>query len=248
MSKQNRRKKRSKPGQRRSKSHSQSHSQKTSSFFFPVNSPGFSTEEISQRERIEKLKQQAAELAGGEMTFWENEAMPLDVQEQFWQNVLSFETGAGDAASSYVPVEVLKDDGVEFPPADELDDEALTRKLWEVIHAMARQRWYLFHTDHLSDRELYVKLVEDLLAEETVRAFPEAGLVIDAMGSYGPEEIAIVLTYYSDEKARRDWTKSFPEDEIPEAEDPPYDRDRRLPYLTDDGWSPPSGEEAELVM
>jgi len=200
---------------------------------------GILTDEESQRQRIEKLKREAAELAGGEMISWESEALSLDLREQFWRNVVSFESGAGDDESYFVPIELLKDAGVEFPPAEELGDEALTRKLWEVIRAMARRRWYLVHTDHLSDRKLYGLLVEDLLAEETLSAPPEANLILDVLGGCSPEDIATALKYYYDENERRDWVKSFPEDKIPEAEDLPYDRDRHLPH----GWGPPAGSE-----
>jgi len=58
--------------------------------------------EEPQRQRIEKLKQEAAELAGGEMISWEDETLPLDFQEQFWRSVVSFERGAGDDESYFV--------------------------------------------------------------------------------------------------------------------------------------------------
>ena len=44
-------------------------------------------------------------------------------------------------------------------------DEQLTARLWEVIHALARQAVYLHSTDHLSDRQLYKQLTEDALHE-----------------------------------------------------------------------------------
>ncbi len=41
--------------------------------------------------------------------------------------------------------------------------------------------------------------------------------------------IEIGLKYYDDEEERVRWRESFPDDPIPEHEDPPYDRDRHLP-------------------
>lgn len=200
-------------------------------------------DEDSQRQRIEKLKQEVAELAGGEMISWVNETVPLDLQEQFWRNVLSFEKSAGEDRSYFVPIEALREDGVEFPSASELDDEAVVEKLWTVIRAMARRHWYLVHTDHLSDRELYTVLTEDILAEETMDALPEANLILDVLGSCSPEDIEIALKYYYDEDERRHWAESFPEDEVPEAETLPYDRDRHLPHA----WGPPAGSEGFVM-
>lgn len=200
-------------------------------------------DEEPQRQRIEKLKQEVAEIAGGEMISWVNEAVPLDAQEQFWSQVLTFEKSVGEDESYFVPLEALKEDGVEFPGAGDLDDEAVAQKLWEVIRAMARHHWYLVHTDHLSDRELYTVLVEDILAEETVNALPESNLILDVLGGCSPEDIEIALRYYYDEEERRHWAESFPEDEIPEAEGLPYDRDRHLPHA----WGPPAGTEGFVM-
>ena len=47
--------------------------------------------------------------------------------------------------------------------------------------------------------------------------------------SDGDEDVQIGLKYYDDEEERFHWHKSFPEDTIPDHEDPPYDRDRHLP-------------------
>jgi len=233
------------PHPKRSKKRSRKHRKDRSRRTPPISRAAAAAlaDEEPQRQRIEKLKQEVAELAGGEMISWVNETVPLDLQEQFWRNVLSFEKNAGDDGSRFVPIEALKEDGVEFPPAGELDDEALAQKLWEVIRAMARRHWYLVHTDHLSDRELYTVLVEDILAEETVKALPESSLILDVLGGCSPEDIETALRYYYDEDERRHWAESFPEDEIPEAENLPYERDRHLPHA----WGPPAGSEGFVM-
>jgi hypothetical protein len=49
---------------------------------------------------------------------------------------------------------------------------------------------------------------------------------IDVVGYDEPE---VYLKYYADEKTRESWRTDFPGDPIPAREDPPYDRDSRLP-------------------
>ena len=52
---------------------------------------------------------------------------------------------------------------------------------------------------------------------------------IDLVGSGSEEDIANYLRYYADESTRRDWAREFPDLVLPPHEQPPYDRDRRLP-------------------
>ena len=78
---------------------------------------------------------------------------------------------------------LLENSGLDIPPPDQLDDDAVTIKLKEIVERMALGA-YLLHTDHLTDRELYVYLFADGLREEAV-LFPEAELrrMIDLTGS-----------------------------------------------------------------
>lgn len=52
---------------------------------------------------------------------------------------------------------------------------------------------------------------------------------LDILGSGSEEDVQIGLKYYDDEDERAHWHGSFPDDAIPDHEDPPYDRDRHLP-------------------
>src|SRR5688500_18329469 len=106
--------------------------------------------DIDQEIRINELRETAREAAGGEMTEWENPDCPPDLAEAFWSNVLAFESA--EKTCHFIQLEEL---GVELPPAEDLTDEELTKKLWEVIHALARMNVFLSQTDHWSDRELY---------------------------------------------------------------------------------------------
>lgn len=184
-------------------------------------------EKVDRRIRIERLKQEAEEISGGEMLVSggdEDEDSP--VAEEFWERVLEFEK-----APSGTRFAQLEEAGVALPPPESLHDAKLRGKLWEVIRKLAELRVFLYHTDHLSDRELYALLWDDLLREETVimPPNPDSACHLDIIGSGSEEDVQIGLKYYDDEKERAYWHESFPEDLIPDHEDPPYDRDRHLP-------------------
>jgi hypothetical protein len=55
----------------------------------------------------------------------------------------------------------------------------------------------------------------------------------DLVGSGSEEDTRLYLKYYADEEDRRRWLERWPSDRVPEHEDPPYDRDRRLPQSED---------------
>ncbi len=184
-------------------------------------------------DRIRELEERAADLTGGQMTSWASEDAPPEVLEKFWENVVAFEE------SGWVePFDVLVQGGIELPSPGDLDGEALRAKLWELIRVMALLHMYLEQTDHLSDRELYTVLWEEHLHEEAVLPMGEPGgnYIIDMLGSGSEEDIHIHLLHYADEEYRRHWAQDWPDDEIPDHEDPPYDRDRQLPRPD---WRPP---------
>ncbi len=128
------------------------------------------------------------------------------------------------------PLDVLRSKGMAIPDDGQLDDAALHKKLWEIIHAMAALGLYLDSTDHLSDRELYRYLVTDALREETVLSEPGSGGFwnISPIGGCSEEDNQVYLRYYADDATRKDWVKEFGES-IPPKEKLPFDRDRRLP-------------------
>jgi hypothetical protein len=174
-------------------------------------------------ELIERLKAQAASAAGGRMVAYESDRLPPDVQEQFWRNVVDFETA--DCTDLTKELNAI---GVDLPEPDDLDDVALHQALWNVIDALARLRVFLDWTNHLSDRELYTKLVRELLPEEmpALDVDESSAWHIDVLGYDKPE---LYLKYYADEETRESWRTDFPDDPIPAREEPPYDRDSHLP-------------------
>jgi hypothetical protein len=184
-------------------------------------------EKADRRIRIARLKNEAEEITGGEMVVSGgagDEDSPL--AEEFWERVLEFEKAPRGTRFAQ-----LEEAGVALPPPDSLTDAGLDEKLWEVIGKLAELRVFLYHTDHLSDRELYVRLWDKLLREETtiMPPDPDSACHLDIIGSGSAEDIQIGLKHCDDEESRAHWRESFPEDLIPDHEAPPYDRDRHLP-------------------
>jgi hypothetical protein len=130
------------------------------------------------------LQRRAEEFVDGELSFFESEDMPTDLQEQFWERVTAFEEA--EWSTSF---EQLVQGGLELPAPEALDDTQLTAKLWEVIRALAMLRMFLYSTDHLSDRELYEALWHEVLREENpiMPLNENSACHIDLVGS-GSEE------------------------------------------------------------
>src|SRR5215470_15730299 len=180
-------------------------------------------DEPSQEERINKLRAELEKLGGNTSTL---ESMPADMEEEFLRHVLEYET-----AEQISLLRLLENSGLEVPPPESLDDDALKVKLKELIDRMASVGSYLLHTNHLSDRDLYDYLYHDALREETV-LFPENpsyAYMIDITGSGSDEDNQIYLKYYADEEHRRQWAHDWPDDTLPEHEDLPFNRDQFLP-------------------
>jgi hypothetical protein len=183
-------------------------------------------ESIDREIRINELRCKAEELAGGNMLAYESDETPPEIAEGFWSNVVGYET-----APDTTQHEMLRSEGVELPPPESLNDADLTEKLWEVIHSLAARNTYLHNTDHLSDRELYTVLVNELF-HEVGKEFPAGSgwnHHFDILGGCSDEDIELGHRYYSDDEERARWMESFPDYKMPPKEKPPFDRDRLLP-------------------
>lgn len=180
-------------------------------------------DESDQEQRIAKLRQELEKLGGSSVSL---ESMPADMEEEFLRQVLEYES-----AEPISLFRLLENSGLEIPAPDQLDDTALTARLKEIVERMASMGAYLLHTNHLTDRELYHYLYTDGLREEAV-LFPENpsyAYMIDLTGSGSEEDNQVYLKFYADEEHRQQWSRDWPDDSIPEHEDPPFDRDRFLP-------------------
>ena len=180
-------------------------------------------DEPNQEQRIAKLREEIKKLGGSEMSL---DHLPADMEEEFLRHVLEYES-----AEQISLFRLLENSGLELRSPDELNDENLSSRLKETIEQMASLGAYLLHTNHLNDRELYEYLYNEGLREEAV-LFPENpsyAYMIDLTGSGSEEDNQIYLKYYADEKHREQWALDWPDDVIPEHEDPPFDRDQYLP-------------------
>jgi hypothetical protein len=180
-------------------------------------------DEPDQEQRIAKLRQELEKLGGSPVSL---ESMPADMEEEFLRQVLEYES-----AEQISLFRLLENSGVEIPAPDQLDDTTLAGKLKEIVERMASLGAYLLHTNHLSDRELYNYLYADGLREEAV-LFPENpsyAYMIDLTGSGSETDNQTYLKFYADEEHRRQWANDWPDDAIPDHEEPPFDRDRFLP-------------------
>jgi len=192
-----------------------------------------------REKRIEALKRRAEELGGGEMVAGTEESTPPEVEEGFWKHVVEFEE-----APWTTDFERLEKAGVALPAPEALHDEELSAKLWEVINKLAQMRIFLEETDHLSDRELYTKLWGDTLREETKDMImdQDSACHYQMLSDGSDEDTYLYLKYFADEEWRKDWLEQFPDYVMPEHADPPYDRDRLLPYPT---YGPPADDQIQ---
>lgn len=181
-------------------------------------------EETERRMNINRLKNEANELAGGQMSTFESDDAPSEILEQFWENVVDFERAPLTTLHDKLAVAAL-----EMPADSELNDEELHAKLWQIIRWSAENGAVYENTNHLSDRELYVWLRDDYFHQRENYA---PGMVWHAspIGSYGHEEMIIYHRYYADEASRADWAADYPDDEMTPHEALPFDRDKSLPW------------------
>ena len=125
--------------------------------------------------------------------------------------------------------EILAEAGIEFAPSETLDDDEVTAKLWEIIEALAEMRVYITSTDHLSERELYKRLVDGVLREPRRDVVFEEGesYIYDLVSGGGEDDSFLFFRYYANDRDRLLWGDEA--EGMPARIEPPYDRDRFLP-------------------
>ena len=182
--------------------------------------------DVDREIRIEKMKRELDEIAGGKMLSGSFGPVSPEIEETFLEQVLAYERAEFDTNFNR-----LIHRGVALPPAAELDDASLSVKLAEIIRELAELHCFLEDTDHLSDRELYDSLWSGGLREESpdISEMPHGAWHTSPIGGGSEEDMAIWLKYYASEEDRRRWHLNFPNDPMPVHEPLPFDRDRHLP-------------------
>jgi hypothetical protein len=128
--------------------------------------------------------------------------------------------------------DVLRERGVEIPDVTRLNEEQLSRALWRLIAALAGIGVILSYTDHLTDRQLYERIIGEVLADTGISpGEPGAFTCYDLVGDGGDDEGAAFLTYFATDEEREEWAADFPDATIPPRAPRPADRDRLLPTL-----------------
>ena len=111
--------------------------------------------DTDQKERIMNLKREIDAVVGQPYIFEAPPDFPPDLEEAFLERVLWFEKESKRALRERLAqADIVMEDPCRLP------DEDLSRRLWEVIHALITLRISPANTDHLSDRELYTCLWE----------------------------------------------------------------------------------------
>ncbi|MDA1275106.1 MAG: hypothetical protein O2960_13825 [Verrucomicrobia bacterium] len=129
------------------------------------------------------------------------------------------------------PIDQLNRSGVSLLPPDELTDETLTARLWELLHTLACGGFYVMHTNHFSDRELYTELWQKGIRDEALLPgkTKTGAWYHDFIGGGGEEDIQLNLRYYAPEEERSEHSRDWPDISLPSKETAPYNRDWRLP-------------------
>ena len=129
------------------------------------------------------------------------------------------------------PAEKLAGENIPLLPPAEITDETLAPILWELLHNLALRGFYVLHTDHLTDRELYAELWTRGLRDPAhlLGRHPRGGWFHDLLGSWGDDEMQLWLRHYATGDERAKHAKEYPKDKLPTKAQPPCNRDWRLP-------------------
>jgi hypothetical protein len=186
-----------------------------------MNESDYPSREAYVEARLAYLKQKLEAMGG----FVGETSEDIDPEEElsFLEHIWSMEQGP-----SVTHAHQLIGIGVSLPPPDDLDDEALHKKLWEVINGLATLRVFLEQTNHLSDREMYSHLWTDALNEFTYdMSGAKDGASHLPLLSY--EDEAQYLSYYADDMQREEWAVDNPGETLPPKLPPVVNRDDDLP-------------------
>lgn len=129
------------------------------------------------------------------------------------------------------PLKLLQRQGVTLLPPDEHTDETIGAGLWELLHELACCGFFVLHTDHLTDRELYAALWKDSLREPAMLPgrCQTAAWYHDFIGGNCDADEQLRWRYYATDAQRAEALRENPRMVLPPREKPVANRDWRLP-------------------
>jgi hypothetical protein len=129
------------------------------------------------------------------------------------------------------PLKVLQRQGVMLLPPDEHTDETVGAGLWELLHELACRGFFVLHTDHLTDRELYAALWKDSLREpaKLPGRCHTAAWYHDFIGGACDADEELRWRYYATDAQRAEMLRENPRMVLSPREKPVANRDWRLP-------------------
>ncbi|MDR3109255.1 MAG: hypothetical protein LBU65_06150 [Planctomycetaceae bacterium] len=141
---------------------------------------------------------------------------PLRHENEFLAAMLAWET------APILPIYRWFEPELRLPQPNALSDEQVSTILNDVIDKLYEKRIVLDFTDHLSDRELYVLIIRDIL--------PLRDKCIDSRNSfmhwdcsYNDGNTDIWLAYYASDEDRQYWEDTFHQP-VPPRMIPPHQR------------------------
>ena len=151
-----------------------------------------------------------------------------ETESSFLRYVMAWETGPFSSHGEW-----LARRGLVFDAPEDLRGRRLKKELWRLIESLAVARVFLYHTNHLSDAELYAQLWNEVLdggGPDFARTPDDACHWDLADWSTGDEKDEQVwLRYHASEKERRQHELDFVGVVLPPRKRAPFRRDHRLP-------------------
>ena len=123
--------------------------------------------DVSLNELDLELENQALELdlqIQGGLVYKGKEAPP-ELVNQFLHNVKDSESRMAEAAKTNLPVLSIFPPNFSFPPADQMCDDQILRKLKEIRNIFTANNIELGLVDGLPESLLYTNIIEDVLEE-----------------------------------------------------------------------------------
>jgi hypothetical protein len=144
------------------------------------------TADPTHSSRVDELEEDLKRLADGEAVFWSAPGFPDQLRETCLEDILEFES-IGSGTSLFVG---LKDNGIDLPPPESLDEQQSAEKAREVLHALADLRVFLIGFEDMTPVEFYSTLWKQTLREGCYvkKRTPGAVTIIDVSHSLSHSE------------------------------------------------------------